>query len=104
MRAEQVGFSQRGQHGEKGFRTSDLFPKVFERVRQGMADRKTERPQPERIQKDAHLVAHANRAVLQVAVIKTQAWIKEDTLDTVTCSELYLARKKIAHRFNRVGG
>ena len=68
-----------------------------------MADGKTEIPQPERVQKNVHLVPHAHRAVLQVAVIKAEAGIKDDFLHAAALREFNLARKIIAHHRDRVG-
>src|SRR5436190_4118485 len=93
MRAEQIGFTQRSQHRKKGFRASHFFAEVFERVRQCMADRKTERPQPERIEKNLHLMAHALGAVLQVAIVKPQPRIEENSFHTIPVGQLDLAAK-----------
>lgn len=49
MRAEQIGFAQRGQHSEKRLGATDFVAEKFERMRQGVADGKSQLPQPERV-------------------------------------------------------
>src|SRR4051794_37105405 len=76
--AKQVRLAQRGQHGEERFGATHFLTKEFKRVCQGVADRESERAQSECIEEDAHLMAHAHRAVLEVAVIKAKSRIDED--------------------------
>ena len=99
--AKQIGFAQRGQHGEERLGTTDFVAEKFKGVGQGMADRKTQRAQPERIQKYVHLVPHPDGAVLQIAVVKAQAGIEQDFLHAVALRDFNLARKILAHPFNR---
>ena len=78
VRAEQVGLAQRGQHREERLGAADFLAEILEGMRQGMADRESQGPQAEGVQEDAHLVADADRAVLEVAVVEAQPGIDED--------------------------
>ncbi len=102
VRAEQIGFAQCGQHGKERFGATDFVPEKFKRVGQGVADGKSQRPQPERIEENFHLMPHAYGAVLQVAVIETEARIEQDFLHAVALRDFNLARKVFAHLFNRI--
>src|SRR6266436_4516900 len=93
VRAKQVGLAQRGQHGKERLRTTHLLAEILEGVRQRVANRKTQRPQPERIQENRHLVAHPYRAVLQVRIVKTKPWIEDDLFHAVAGGEFDLARE-----------
>ena len=88
---------------DKFRQTVDLFAEKFKGVRQGMADRKSQRPQPERVQKNGHLMPHAHRAVLEVAVIKAEAGIENDFPHAVALRNFNLPRKITAHHFDRIG-
>ena len=95
--AEQVGFTQRGQHGKERFSAADFVAEKFEGVGQGMADWKTERPESERVQEDIHLMPHANGTVLQIAVVKWIATFK--TLGVVWSSSNITCAPMAAMRF-----
>src|SRR5216117_2341146 len=47
--AKQIGSAERGEHGKERFGAADLLAEILERVGQGVADRKTERAQPEAV-------------------------------------------------------
>src|SRR5208282_413542 len=100
--AEQVGFAQRGEYGKERLGAADFVAEKFKGVGQGVADWKTERPQPERVQENVHLVPNADGAVLQVAVVKAEAGVQENFLHAVTLRDFDLSRKILAHHFNRV--
>ena len=61
---------QRGQDGKEWFGTADFVAEEFKRVGQGVANRKSQGPQSERVQKNGHLMPDPHRAVLQVAIVK----------------------------------
>src|SRR5205814_3816073 len=77
VRAEQIRFAERGQHGEERLGAAHFLSEILEGVGQGVADRKAERAQPECIEEDRHLMAHSQRAVLKVAVVKAETRIDE---------------------------
>src|SRR5208282_1712374 len=101
--AEQVGFAQRGEYGKERLGAADFVAEKFKGVGQGVADWKTERPQPERVQENVHLVPHADGAVLQVAVVKAEAGVQDNSLHAAALRNFDLSRKILAHHFNRVG-
>ncbi len=57
MRAEQIRFAQRGEHREKWLSATDFVAEKLKRMRQRVTDGKTQFAQPERVQKNIHLVA-----------------------------------------------
>ena len=103
MGAEQISLAQRGQHGEKRFGTAHLVAEILKGMRQRVADWKSQRPQPECVQENVHLMPHAHHAVLQIAVIKAEAGIEDDFFHTVALRDFNLPPKIAAHHFNRVG-
>jgi uncharacterized SAM-dependent methyltransferase len=100
--AEQVGFAQGGQHGKEGLGAADLLAEKLEGVREGVAEGKPQRAQAEGVQENRHLVAHPHGAVLQVAVVETQARVQEELLHPVAPGQLNLAGKVIVHQRHRV--
>src|ERR1044071_9555131 len=77
MCAEQIRFAQRGENGEERLGATDFVAEKFKRMGQGMANWKSKCSQSERVQKNVHLMAHANGAVLQIAVVKTKTGIEK---------------------------
>src|SRR4051812_27868897 len=100
--AKEISFAERGEEREKGFGATDFFAKKFECVRQGMADWKAQCTQPKGVEKHGHLVAHTNRAVLQVAIIKAESGVEEDALDTIASRDLDLAGEIVPDLFDGV--
>src|SRR6266571_1922415 len=94
--AEQIRLAQRGEDGEKRFGAADLFPEIFEGMRQRLADRIAQRAQPEAVQERRHLVAHASGAVLQVPVIETETRIAQDFPHALPMSDFDLALEVVA--------
>ena len=72
VRAEQIRFAQRSEHGEEGLGTTDFLSEILESMGQGVADGKAERAQSKGVQENRHLMLHAYSAVLKVAVIKSK--------------------------------
>ena len=103
MGAEHIGPAQRGQHGEKRLGTTHLVAEILKGMRQRVADWKSQRPQPERVQENRHLVLYAHRAVLQIAVIKAEAGIENDFFHVVALCDFNLPGKIFTHHLNRVG-
>ncbi|SVB76855.1 uncharacterized protein METZ01_LOCUS229709, partial [marine metagenome] len=97
VRAEQVGLTECGEHGEKRLGTPHLIPKTLDRVRQGVAHRPAQFAQPEGVQKRFHLVAHPHRAVLQVAIVKTQPRVDKALGQAAAPGGLDLAREVLRH-------
>ena len=73
VRSEKIGLPQRRQHGEERFRPAHLLSKILKGVRQGVTNRKSQRPQTKRVQKNRHLAPDPRRAVLQISIIKSEA-------------------------------
>ena len=90
MGAEQVGFAEGGEDGEEGFGATDFFLEKFEGMREGVADGETEVAQAKGVEKNVHLMPHAHRAVLEIAVVKAEAGIEDDPFDAVALGELNL--------------
>src|SRR5262245_27218602 len=103
MSAKQVRFAQGGQDREEWFGAANLLLEVFEGMRQRMADRETQRTQPESVQEDMHLMSHAHGAVLEIAVVETQPRVDEDPLNALLHRLLNLSREVIVHPADRVG-
>src|ERR1019366_1144228 len=102
--AEQIRLAQRGKHSEERLGAADFLAEKFKRVRQRVADGKTQLAQPERVHKNLQLMPHAHDAVLQVAVVKAKAGVYEDFFHAAALRHFNLARKKIPQGRNRVGG
>src|SRR5438067_29527 len=102
MRAEQIGLSERSQHGKKWLGTTHLLAKILKSVRQGMANGKAKRTEPERIQENVHLMTHAHGAVLQVAIIKAQPGIEEYLLYSCARRTLNFPRKIFLHHCHSI--
>ena len=103
VRAEQIGLAQRGQHGKERLGAPDFLAEKFKGVRQRVADGKAEFTQPERVQKDVHLMPDAHRAVLQIAVIETQAGIEDDFFHAVALRDINLPRRNNRASSDRIG-
>ena len=102
MRAEQICLSQGGQYGKEWLSATHFVAKIFERMRQGVANGKTQGSQPKGVQKNGHLVTHADRAILQVSIIKAQPGIDEDSLNATAGGDFDLSGKLILHQPNRI--
>ena len=68
-----------------------------------MADGKTQLAEAKGIEKDGHLMAHTNGAVLQVAIIKAETGIENDLLDTDAPCRIDLTSELVAHHGDWVG-
>src|SRR5205807_2564909 len=97
VRAEKVRLAQCRQHSEERLGAAHLLAEILERMGQRVANREAQRAQPEGVQKNRHLMPNAHRAVLQVAIIKAQAWIEENLLHAVARGDFDLPSKIIAH-------
>lgn len=95
--SEQICFSERGKDGKEGLRTAHLIAKVFEGVRQRVANGESEGTKAERIKKNGHLMADANGAVLKIAVVEAEAGIEEDLFHASAFGNFDLAGEVIAH-------
>ena len=102
MSADEVGFSQSGQHGEKRLSASDFIPKTLKRMRQRVADGPTQCSQPKGVQEGFHLVPNPHGTVLQILVVKTQPGIDEAFAKTASGRHLDLALKEVAHAWDRI--
>src|SRR5258706_1520246 len=64
MRAKQIRLAERRQHREERFRAAYFLAEELECVRQRVANRKTQGPQPKRVEEHRHLLPYAHCAVL----------------------------------------
>src|SRR5690349_22901914 len=71
-------------------------------MRQGVANGKSERTQPECVEEGAHLVADANGAVLQIAVIKAQPGIDQDSGHAIASGGLDFTGEVVLHQTNGI--
>src|SRR5687768_8618671 len=95
--AKQIGFSEGGQHCEERLGAPDFLAEVLECMRQRVAYRKPERAQTKRAQKYVQLVLHAHGAVLQIAIIKTEARVDEDFFEPDLLRKLKLPLEVALH-------
>ncbi|MDB6123872.1 MAG: hypothetical protein JWQ71_2865 [Pedosphaera sp.] len=103
MGAEEIGFSQGGEDGKEWFGAADFVAEIFEGVGQGVTGREAEFAEAEGVQKSGHLVTDADGAVLQVAIVKTEAGIDEDFFDAVADGDFNLAREIFFHHGGGIG-
>src|SRR5438093_3256223 len=102
MGAKQVRFAKRRQYGKKTLGRAHLFAKIFKRVRQRMANGKSERPQPEGMEKHRHLVTDAPGAILKIAVVKTKAGINEDSFYAGRSGSFNFPAEVLVHHHDRI--
>ncbi len=95
--AEEVGFAEGGEDGEESFGVADFVAKIFEGVRQRVADRVAEGAEAEGVEEGFDLVLDADGAVLEVAVVEAEAGIDEDFFDAEVAGHFDLAFEVGAH-------
>ncbi len=75
MGAQQIGLPQQCQHSKKGLGRAHLLSKKFKGMRERMTDWPAQFSQTESVEKGFHLVANTLSTVLEILVVKSQAWI-----------------------------
>src|SRR5438045_1570574 len=103
MGAEYIRLTERCEHGKEGLSTADFFPEVLERMGQRVANWKSQRVQAEGVQENAHLVSHADGAVLKIPIIEPKAGVDDDLVHAMSSRQLDLAREIILHQSDGVG-
>ncbi len=102
MGSQEMGFAKQREDGEERLRAADFVLEVFEGVRQRVTDGPAQLAQAEGVEEGPHLMAHAGRAVLEVAVIEAQPRVEEDALHAEARRLVNLPREIVPHARHHV--